>query len=219
MLKDDEVMASLILNIKKTHSERLLRDLDGLMKECGLGMEDVDGFAVSIGPGSFTGVRIGLACSKGLACSAGKPLVGVSTLKALALRAAQPGILICPVIDARRSEIFGAAFRFETEGVEPEEVLAGRAEPLEAFLNRLSEPALFCGDGSLRFRREIMEKAGRKARFAAANRNLPSALEVAILGKIRLLRGECDDPATLVPLYLRQHDARPPRNPGAQVPS
>jgi len=208
ILEDDRLLASLVLNIKKTHSERLLRDVDYLMKECGLEMRDMDGVAVCIGPGSFTGVRIGMACAKGLAFASGKQLAGVSSLPALAVRNAEPGVLICPVLDARRGEIFGAAYRLREKSGDLMETLPGRAEPLEQFLLQIKETALFCGDGSILFRDTIQNTLGERARFASALRNLPSAVEIALLGMKRLIAGEQDDLAKLSPVYLRAHDAK-----------
>ena len=210
ILEDETLRALLSLNIKKTHSQRLLPCMDFLLSECGLKVNDMDAFAVARGPGSFTGVRIALACAKGLAFASGKPLVGVSTLEALARQSAEPDILLCPILDARRGEIFGAAYREEHIGGRLCEVLPGRAEPLDKFLENISEPALFSGDGAIKFADAIKKKLGGNAHFAPPGRNLPSAVTVALLGRERLLRGESDDVETLVPIYLRQHDARLP---------
>jgi tRNA threonylcarbamoyladenosine biosynthesis protein TsaB len=147
-----------------------------------------------------------MACAKGLSFASGKPLVGVSSLVALAVRNAEPGILICPVLDARRSEIFSAAYRVEEHSRDLMEALPCRAEPLEQFLRQIKEPSLFCGDGSIKFRETIQNTLGDKAHFASALRNLPSAVEIAMLGMKRLVSGEQDDPAQLSPLYLRSHD-------------
>lgn len=213
ILEDHQILASLVLNVKKTHSERLLKNIDYLLKECDLQIGDMDVVAVSIGPGSFTGIRIGMACAKGLAYSTGKPLVGVSLLEALALRNAERGILICPVLDARRNEIFGAAYKRDEETRKMTEILPGRAEPLEKFLENIKEKALFCGDGAMKFKDVIEKVSGERAIFAPANRNLPSAVEIAMLGLERLSLGETDDIKALSPLYLRAHDARLPVNP------
>jgi tRNA threonylcarbamoyladenosine biosynthesis protein TsaB len=213
ILEDNQILASLVLNVKKTHSERLLKNIDYLLGECGLQIMDMDGVAVSVGPGSFTGIRIGMACAKGLAYSTGKPLVGVSLLEALALRNAERGILVCPVLDARRNEIFGAAYKRDEDTRKMVEILPGRAEPLEKFLENIKESALFCGDGVLKFKAAIEKTLAEKAVFAPANRNLPSAVEIAMLGMERISRGETDDISGLSPLYLRAHDARLPVNP------
>ncbi len=218
IVEKDVVRASLILNVPRTHSQRLLRDIDFLLTECELEVANIDGIAVSLGPGSFTGVRIGLACAKGLAFASGKPLVGISTLEALAIRSAERGILLCPVLDARRGEVFAAGYRLDAAGYKLSMVLPGRAEPLDRFLERIEEPALFSGDGSLKFQGVIKEHLGDMARFAPADRNLPSAIEVAILGQARLASGEVDDIASLQPVYLRAPDARLPINPSDKSP-
>ncbi|MBN1901534.1 tRNA (adenosine(37)-N6)-threonylcarbamoyltransferase complex dimerization subunit type 1 TsaB [Candidatus Sumerlaeota bacterium] len=217
IIEDNMILASLVLNVKKTHSERLLKNIDYLLGECGVQIMDIDGVAVSIGPGSFTGIRIGMACAKGLAYSSGKPLVGVSLLDAIALRNAEPGILVCPVLDARRNEIFGAAYKMEAETRKMKETLPGRAEPLVKFLENIREKALFCGDGAFKFKETIEKTLGEKAIIAPANRNLPSAVEIAMIGMERLVRGEKDDIAGLAPLYLRAHDARLPSNTGIKI--
>ena len=130
IVEGNEVRGSLVLNTSKTHSERLLKAVDFLLGECTLKIADMDGIAVSLGPGSFTGVRIGLACAKGLAFASEKPLVGVSTLEALALRSAETKILLCPIIDARRGEIFGAGYHFDVANCRLISVLPPRAEPI-----------------------------------------------------------------------------------------
>jgi len=213
VLEGDAVLASLVLNIKKTHSQRLLAHIDFLLKECGREIADMDGIGISIGPGSFTGIRIGMALAKGLCLSSGIPLVGISSLEALAFRNIEGGILICPVMDARRGEIFGAAYKRNEDTRSLIEVLPGRAEPLEKFLSQIREPALFCGDGSIKFRQIIKTALKENAIFSPANRNLPSAVEFAILAGEKLRRGQSDDIATLAPLYLRDHDARKPSPP------
>ena len=214
ILEEESVLAALTLNLRKTHSQRLMRDVDFLLGECGLKARDFDAIAVACGPGSFTGVRIGMACAKGLAFANNTPIVGVSTLEALALHSAERGILLCPVLDARRSEIFGAAYRLSEEAGKLNEVLAGRAEPLEKFLNQITEPALFSGDGAIKFADAIKARLGANVRFAMPGRNLPSAVTVALLGREKLARGEIGDLESLIPIYLREHDARFPDTKG-----
>lgn len=212
IMKDEILTASLTLNIRKTHSERLLQNIDYLLSECGLQPSDLDGLAVSVGPGSFTGVRIGLSCAKGFCTAAKIPIIGISTLDSLALRCAEPNILICPVMDARRSEIFGAGYRLkDPASYELEEIIPGRALALEDFLKEIKEPALFTGDGSIMFKDIIKSALSKNARFAPPGRNLPSAVETALLGIRKLKKGIRDDPASISPLYLRSPDCRKPK--------
>lgn len=216
ILEEEAVVAALTLNLRKTHSQRLMRDVDFLLDESGLKARDLDAIAVACGPGSFTGVRIGMACAKGLAFAGGMPIVGVSTLEALALHSAEPDILLCPILDARRGEIFGAAYRLSAETCGLREVLAGRAEPMENFLDRITERALFSGDGAIKFADAIKVRLGKNARFAMPGRNLPSAVTVALLGREKLAQGEVGDIESLIPIYLREHDARLPDTKGSK---
>jgi tRNA threonylcarbamoyladenosine biosynthesis protein TsaB len=210
VIAPDRLIGSRTLNSPATHSGRLLTAIEGLLHETELRLADLTGLAVSIGPGSFTGVRIGLAVAKGLAVSLTLPIVGVSTLEALALRAGRDRRLICPVVDARRNEIFGAAYRWEGASERPVEKLAPAVLPVEAFLERLGGQCLFLGDGALRYREAIERALADRAAFAPPHRMLPSAEEVACLGWMRLAQGEADDPGVLEPVYIRTSDARLP---------
>ncbi len=209
LLRDDMLLGCLTLNTSRTHSQRLLRDTDFLMKECGVTPDAIEGVAVSLGPGSFTGVRIGLSFAKGFAFAAARPIAGVPTLKAMALRCAEPQILLCTVMDARRGEIFSAIWRMNPDTHVLEEIRPARAESLDAFLEEVTEPALFAGDGGIKFAERIRGRLGDRARFAQPGRNLPSAEEVAVLGREMLLDGRADDVALLKPIYLRTPDCNP----------
>lgn len=210
LLGADRLLGSRTLNSPATHSGRLLAAIEGLLAETGRDLHDLTGLAVSIGPGSFTGVRIGLSAAKGLAVALNLPMVGVSTLEALALRAGRDNRLICPVLDARRKEVFAAAYRWAAQADVPRLVIAPAAAPIEDFLRRLRGRCLLLGDGALRYRPAIESHLGERASFAPAHRMLPSAEEVAWLGQRRFARGEADDPAQLEPVYIRPSDARAP---------
>jgi len=211
LLADDRLLGSRTINSPATHSGRLLAAIRRLLEETGLALDQLTGLAVSIGPGSFTGVRIGLSAAKGLAVSLGLPLAGVSTLAALAVRAGHDPRLLCTVLDARRNEIFGAAWRWPGKTPLPREVLPPAVLPIEAFLERLEGHCLFLGDGALRYRGAIEHALGDRAAFAPPHRILPSAEEVAYLGRLRLADGLPDDLATLEPVYIRPSDARLPK--------
>jgi tRNA threonylcarbamoyladenosine biosynthesis protein TsaB len=210
LLSDDRLIGSLTLNSRETHSGRLLAAIERLQAEAAIGLDRLDAIAVSIGPGSFTGVRIGLSSAKGLAAAHGLPLVGVSTLEALAVRVGRDARLVCPVIDARRKEVFAAAWRWAEGDEVPDPVIAPGVMPIERFLEGLGGACLFAGDGALHYRDRIEAALGDRAAFAPPHRMLPSAEEVAWLGLRRFARGESDDPATLEPVYIRPSDARLP---------
>ncbi|MFC1601812.1 tRNA (adenosine(37)-N6)-threonylcarbamoyltransferase complex dimerization subunit type 1 TsaB, partial [Candidatus Sumerlaeota bacterium] len=214
LLDEDGVLALDALRSPTMHSCRILPAIERLLEALGLPPAELAGICVSRGPGSFTGVRIGLSIAKGLSHGANVPLVGVSTLEALAYRYYQRGADVCPLIDARRNEVYAALFSVERSGQTLKRKLADRVGPLAAILERIKRRTVFVGDGVVRYREEIAAALGERARFAPPARLLPSAEEVAQLGRRRLLAGDVDDPAALGPLYLRRADAKPPRLPG-----
>jgi tRNA threonylcarbamoyladenosine biosynthesis protein TsaB len=208
VVSDDRLLASWALWSTQTHSERLMPAIEAILAQLGLAPAELDAFAVSIGPGSFTGVRIALSAAKGLAHATGKPLIGISTLEALANRHRDPtAALTCPMIDAKRGEVFAQFFQFGSDSIFA--VPVGEAMVLAApkLLEHISQPTLFLGDGALRHRELIQNTLGERAIFAPPTRMLPSAEEVALLALRRLARGETDDPMTLEPIYLRKSDA------------
>lgn len=211
ILDSQKLLASLHLNTSKTHSERLMASIDTLLKELSFRLEDLDGIVISRGPGSFTGIRIGMSVAKGLAFAAKKPLVAVSTLEALASRFAPAGFLICPVIDARRQEVFAALYEKEPHSFQLRPKSDEMVLPIERLLAMVSSPAIFSGDGSLKYQSVIRETLGRNAHFAPPTRMLPSAEDVALLGLHALRQGKFADPALLEPTYLRKSDAERPR--------
>ena len=204
-----------------THSERLMPAIQDAFQETGLSTKDLDAVAVSQGPGSFTGVRIGMSVAKGLVYAAGKPLVTVPTLEALAWRYFLPGRLVCPMIDARRGEVYAAFYKADEDGESLELTSKMMVAAPEVILDMIKEPVVFSGTGSLRYRKEITDRFGSRATFAPPNRVLPSPDEVAFRGLDRLRRKEFADAFICEPSYIRQSDAeisrsqRPPAEGGA----
>ncbi len=200
-----ELLASLTLNSKVTHSRRLLSALDWLLLESDVSLTDVDGLAVGLGPGSFTGLRISMATVKGLAMATGKPLLGVSTLDALALRCtgAEP---VCALLDARKKEVYTAWYGQDEQGVQRRK---GRIRALapERLVEEIKEPVLMVGDGLLAYGPFFQERMGRLLAMAPLPLNYPSAASIGFLCCERLLRGEIMDLDSAVPLYVRASDA------------
>jgi tRNA threonylcarbamoyladenosine biosynthesis protein TsaB len=194
-----------VLNIEVTYSERLLPAIDRLLADAGLTVPDLGGLAVAIGPGSFTGLRIGLSTAKGLAAASGTRLVGVPTLRALAWGLPFSRHPICPILDARKGEVYCALFRW-TEGGLAQEMEDAALAP-EALAARIAEPTIFVGDGAALHAPVLSEALGPRALFAPAALAGARPAAVAALGRERLLRGERDDPAALVPRYLRPSEA------------
>jgi tRNA threonylcarbamoyladenosine biosynthesis protein TsaB len=200
-----QVVASLSLNSSVTHSRRLLSAVDWLLVETGTGWQDVAGLAVSLGPGSFTGLRIGMATVKGLATAIDKPLLGVSTLDALALNCTGER-LICAVLDARKKEVYTCFYRLDLLGV-PRRYGAIRVVSPQRLAADINQPVLFVGDAVMLYGDLWQETLG--ARFASAPRTLhyPCASALGLLAGELLQQGQCLDPASAVPLYVRASDA------------
>ena len=194
-----------VLNIEVTYSERILPAIDRLLAEAGLAVPDLGGLAVAIGPGSFTGLRIGLSTAKGLAAASATPLVGVPTLRAMAWGLPFARHPICPILDARKGEVYCALFRW-TEGGLVQEMEDAALAP-EALAARITEPTILLGEGVAGYRQFLAGALGPLALFPPAALAGARPAAVAALGRARLLRGERDDPAALVPRYLRPSEA------------
>jgi tRNA threonylcarbamoyladenosine biosynthesis protein TsaB len=203
--QDGEVVAALSLTGKVTHSRRLLFAIDWLMKESAITWPLMAGIAVSLGPGSFTGLRIGMATAKGLAAAAGKVLLGVSTLDSLAAKCVTVG-LICAVLDARKKEVYAAFYRCNRQGLT--ERLGEPAVLAPAKLAAaIDEPVLLIGDGARLYSEVFRALLRDKVMFAPAGLHEPSATSLGLLAGEMLKRGEPLDLAEGVPMYVRSSDA------------
>ncbi|MBE3582120.1 MAG: tRNA (adenosine(37)-N6)-threonylcarbamoyltransferase complex dimerization subunit type 1 TsaB [Thermoanaerobacteraceae bacterium] len=198
-----KLLAEVYLDSKEHHSRRLLPVISSLLEEVGVKIKDLAGIAVALGPGSFTGLRIGLATAKGLAHAGGKPLVGVPTLDALALNAAGVGGLICPVVVARRQEVYTALYRWQ-EGRLHCLVSHQAVNPSSWVLELASygEPVYFLGDAVMPYKK-VWEELQERAVFLPPENALPRAAQIARQGQVRLSRNQEDDLFQLKPLYLR----------------
>ncbi len=206
LIDDDAVIAEYSLNIKATHSERLMPAADKLLKDAGIELKDIDGFAVSIGPGSFTGLRIGLATVKGFAMGYNKPIAAVSTLEALAFNLAFAEYQVCPILDARKNGVYTALFKSDRKGG-MKRIAQDRAADINAVLNELNDDTIFLGDAVSLYRDIICNKLKDKAHFASKTRNMPSGASVAELGLLKLHKGIIEDVSNLTPFYIRRSEA------------
>ena len=206
MVEGPLLKAQQILNIGATHNQRLLPGIERILADAGWSLDDLEGFAVSLGPGSFTGLRIGLSIVKGLAWSTGKPLAGVPTLDALAVNASFVPHNICPILDARKGEIYTALYRQGDEGI-PQRLTSYLAIKPENLVALISETTVIIGDGLLSYGDYLKRELGNRLVLAPPHLNVIHASAVAWLGWHKLRSGESDDVSTCTPLYVRPSEA------------
>ncbi len=190
----------------ETHSRHLMRMIENALTAARLELSDLDGFVVTRGPGSFTGLRIGVSVVKGLAQATGKPFVGVSYLRCLALQAGVTNGLVCAVIDARRSECYYALYRFantEIDVVVPEKVGC-----LMQMVDQIKEPCLFIGNGVTPYRNKLEKALGDLSLFAPCFQNILRGYTQIWEGRRQLIQGISDPLETSVPTYIRKSDAQ-----------
>lgn len=205
---DNNVIAEFTVNNRQTHSQTLLPMVDMVVKMSEIPLEDIDAIAVAAGPGSFTGLRIGSATAKGLGLALDKPLVPVPTLDGLAYRAAYYNGIICPLMDARRNQVYTAAYHIK-DG-ELVNIIGQKAVSIRDILSELKatgEEVLFLGDGADVYKDIIMEEENIKYSFAPAHISKQSASSVAVLGIMYYKKGRYESAAAHRPVYLRKPQA------------
>lgn len=208
VVEDDTLLAEYTVNYKKTHSQTLLPMLDEVSKMTELELDTVDAIAVAAGPGSFTGLRIGSATAKGLGLALKKPLVAVPTADALAYNLYDVKGLVCPVMDARRNQVYTGIYRFENHRLSVvKEQFAADIRELLSKLNETGEEVTFLGDGVPVFRRIIEENLRVPYSFAPAHVNRQRAAAVAALGEVYYKEGRMETAMEHTPDYLRVSQA------------
>jgi tRNA threonylcarbamoyladenosine biosynthesis protein TsaB len=206
VVRDGVVLAEGVHRESRSHTASLPGLVERVLDEAGVRVEDVEGVAVSIGPGSFTGLRVGLALAKGIAFAGGLPVVGVPTLEGLAWVAdAAPGDTICAALDARKQEVYAALFAAATAG--PRRLTPDLALRPQALAARLPAPCVLVGDAG-----EVYgEILGAHATLRPMASHHPRGGVIARLGGERLAAGERPNPGALEPVYVRLPDAELPR--------
>ena len=203
--RGDELLGEATVNSPATHSDVLLPAVDNLLTDTGSRLEDVDAIGVVLGPGSFTGLRVGMATAKGLALAAGVPMVGVSSLQALANPLPDGDLPICAMLDARKGEVYAGLFRRE-RGLA---VLQGEEQVIdpETLLATLDGRTLFVGDGCRVYQTLIVRQLGDRALFAPWSCHPVRAGHAALLALDRFRAGEAVAAGAIRPNYLRPSDA------------
>ncbi|OGR02116.1 MAG: tRNA (adenosine(37)-N6)-threonylcarbamoyltransferase complex dimerization subunit type 1 TsaB [Deltaproteobacteria bacterium RIFOXYD12_FULL_50_9] len=199
-------LAEYSLQSHLTHSRRMLQGIETLLTQTGLDWPDIAALAVSLGPGSFTGLRIGLSTAKGLAMATGKPLIGVPTLDGLAAQLSFNKQLICPVLDARKKEVYAAFYRADTAGncQRISEFLILSPEQLTAGIN---EPVIFIGDGAQTYGSIFKDALKDRAIIPAAEIFFSRAAAIGLVALAHYREQQFLDPATSAPIYVRPSEA------------
>ncbi|MBI2431688.1 MAG: tRNA (adenosine(37)-N6)-threonylcarbamoyltransferase complex dimerization subunit type 1 TsaB [Candidatus Hydrogenedentes bacterium] len=206
-----QLVAEVVVESRRLHSERLIGVVDWLLAEAGLSLDQIEVLAVSHGPGSFTGLRIGVATWKGLAFGLKRPLVGVPTLDALSRAGVFENAVVCAVLDARMHEVFAAAYLFE-QGRRTK-IVPDAVCPIEVFLGQpqlQGRPLVFLGDGARNYEDRIRARCPQ-AVFAASHCAVPRAAAVAAEALDLLEQGGPSEAALVSPIYLRQSQAEQDR--------
>lgn len=202
---DSRVLAeSLIDSPGRRQNSWLLPEIEKLLKYCSLSVSDIDLFACTKGPGSFTGIRTGIATIQGLAFATGKPAVGISSLQMLAMNLSFSKYQICPMFDARKNEVYTAIYRVE-DFFEP--LLHEKAVNPDDFVSGITGNTIFLGDGAVKYRELIVSKLGSFAHFVPFSHNLPRPACGAYLAESALKCGAESSPEKLLPSYLRLSEA------------
>ena len=205
---EKNIIAEFTVNNKQTHSQTLLPMIEKVVDMSGIELEQIDAIAIAAGPGSFTGLRIGSATAKGIGLALKKPVVSVPTLDGLAYRVSVFDGIICPIMDARRNQVYTGIYKMdkgnlvclsEQKAVDIHEIM----EELEKY----DEKVIFLGDG-VEVQRETIEKEFKKEYcFAPIHLSKQSAAAVAVLGDIYFNQGKAEDAAEHKPIYLRKSQA------------
>lgn len=206
VLEDNKLLGEINFSFGKQHSVILIPMIDKLLSSLHMDIDSIDGFVSSKGPGSFTGLRIGMSTIKGLSFGANKPFISVSTLDALAYNLAYSKGLICPILDALRNNVYTAFYTFE--GEELKRISDYLVISIDELIDRVKheESVYFIGDGTVKFK-DILKSSIPSSYFAPAHLNLARASALGELGLKLLNSGIKEDLNTSTPIYLRKSQA------------
>ena len=206
LLKDEYILGEYTLNFKREHSVILMDKVQMLLKDCEVDIDEIDGFVVSKGPGSFTGLRIGMATVKGLSMGSNKPYLSISSLDALAYSLVNFDGIICPIMDALRDSVFTCMYK--SSNGELSKIIDYSALSLDELvevLQQKDEPVIFTGDGVYKYKEYLLEKLPN-AKFAPNHLSVVRASALGELGMELLRKGQYDD-MNSSPLYLKKPQA------------
>jgi len=205
LVSETQLIANYQLDVTVTHSARLFPALYAVLHDAQLTLDKLDGIAVALGPGSFTGLRIGIAAAKSLAYLNKIPLVGIPTLDALAFPLNQSNQLVCAILDALRGEIYTALY--QTSNGRIEKVIEDTITTIPELVKQITQPCIFTGNGIVKHQSELKSNLAGEALFAPMNLQVVLPSSIAVLGIDKLAHGVSDDPLKLEPRYLRRPEA------------
>lgn len=206
LLKDEHLLGEFTLNFKREHSVILMEKIEMLLNDCNIDISEVDGFVVSKGPGSFTGLRIGMSTVKGLSMGSNKPYLSISSLDALAYSLINFDGIICPIMDALRDSVFTCMYK--SSNGELSKIIDYSAlslDELVEILQEKDESVIFTGDGVYKYKEYLLKKLPN-AKFAPNHLSVVKASALGELGMELLRQGQCDD-INSSPLYLKKPQA------------
>ncbi len=206
---EGEVTGEIIWQTGHNHTVELIPKIIKLLESQKLAISDISAITVARGPGSFNGLRVGLATAKGLAFALGIPLVSISTLEAIAFAHAESGIPVCAILQAGRGEI--AAATFQKQGNDWQRLMAEHVTTIDSLCDDIKERTAFCGETSAEQREQLAERLGEKATFPLKKAAPGRAGCLAKLGWCRIEIGDFDNPSTLQPLYLKKPSITKPK--------
>lgn len=208
VVEEEEVIAEYTVNYKKTHSQTLLPMLDEISKQIELDLSTIDAIGVAAGPGSFTGLRIGSATAKGLGLALDKPIVPVPTVEGLAYNLYGVECLVCPLMDARRNQVYTGLYTFEHDRmitVTPQKAV-GITEMIEE-INQINKPVIFLGDGVSVYKEVIKEQTQVPFRFTPPHLAKQRAAAIGALALLYYKAGRTEHAREHKPEYLRLSQA------------
>lgn len=208
VMEDNRLLGEYLLNHKKTHSQKLMPMVNNILQELELTPGDIDLYAASTGPGSFTGLRIGVTTIKAIAYAAGKPVIGIPTLDALAFNLPLTEALICPILDARNNQVYTALYKWEKDAqIKITEYLGIPVTELVQLIKGKNQKVIFTGDAVELHREFFIKELGEGCDFAPGSLQLQRASSVAYLALARANMDGVESCFDLVPFYLRQSQA------------
>ncbi|MFC1594542.1 tRNA (adenosine(37)-N6)-threonylcarbamoyltransferase complex dimerization subunit type 1 TsaB [Candidatus Omnitrophota bacterium] len=197
---DGSVIAEYNKQLPRQTSRILIPSMRDALKKANCALETIDAFAVGLGPGSFTGLRIGVSAVKGLSFATEKPIIGISSLDIIAQNMVSTDCFVCPVLDARRNMVYASIYKL-ANGIQ-KRISDYMLIDIATLMKKIKQSTIFLGDGAVLYRNDIVRKKGKKARFADDVAWYPRASNLVLMAEKRYNKLKRSDPKKIVPLYL-----------------